>query len=256
VVSARPGAWRSTICDRAEICRHWSRCTACWAAGRVFFPLAQSLRQHFDVILPDARGHGGSSAPPEGYLYPEVAGDVVDILQGLELDRPVLVGHSMGGMTAAVAAARLDVSLSRLVLIDPTFISPAWQREVFDSGLVEEHRTIITTDLQELVADASRRHPHRTPELIEALTKARVRTSIAAFDVLTPPNPDYHDLIDRINVPTLLVLGDKGVVSIDAARDLETRNLHLTYEVIPDAGHGLPYDKPEQVATSVLAFLR
>src|SRR5438477_12764063 len=73
---------------------------ACWT------PLARALEDEFDVVMPDARGHGGSSAPHDGYRYDDLASDVVGLIRGLELARPVLVGHSMGGMTAAVVASR------------------------------------------------------------------------------------------------------------------------------------------------------
>jgi pimeloyl-ACP methyl ester carboxylesterase len=69
---------------------------ACWA------PLARTLEDEFDVVMPDARGHGGSSAPHHGYRYDDLANDVVGLMRGLALSRPVLLGHSMGGMTAAV----------------------------------------------------------------------------------------------------------------------------------------------------------
>src|SRR5204862_4623788 len=62
---------------------------ACWT------PVARALEDHFDVVLPDARGHGGSSAPERGYGYDDHAADVVGLVRGLALDRPVLLGHSM-----------------------------------------------------------------------------------------------------------------------------------------------------------------
>lgn len=53
----------------------------------------------------------------------------------------------------------------------------------------------------------------------------------------------------------LLLIGDRGVVSLDTARELQTLNPSLRYELIPDVGHGLPYYKPAQLGTAVLAFL-
>jgi N-formylmaleamate deformylase len=45
-------------------------------SGACLSPLAHALEDHFDVIVPDARGHGGSSSPERGYLYSDLAGDV------------------------------------------------------------------------------------------------------------------------------------------------------------------------------------
>lgn len=74
---------------------------ACWT------PLARTLESDYDVIMPDARGHGKSSAPLHGYLYRDHASDVIGLIEALELAAPVLLGHSMGGMTAAVVASQV-----------------------------------------------------------------------------------------------------------------------------------------------------
>jgi len=91
---------------------------ACWS------PLARALEAEFDVVMPDARGHGDSSAPSDGYRYEDFSGDVVGLIQGLGLVAPVLLGHSMGGMTAAVVASQPTVAVRAVILADPTFLSP------------------------------------------------------------------------------------------------------------------------------------
>lgn len=218
-------------------------------------PLAGTLEAHFDIILPDARGHGKSSKPGEGYLYGAHADDVIGLIEALQLNAPIVLGHSMGGMTAAVVASQMGSAIARLVLIDPTFISPEWQREVFESDVAAEHRRSLASTRTDLLADARRKNPHRALEMLEYLVDARLDTSMAAFEVLTPPNPDYRELIDRISAPTLLVIGERGIVSTETASELHARNPLLQFALIADAGHGLPYDQPEQVGAKALAFL-
>ncbi|HEY5236055.1 MAG TPA: alpha/beta hydrolase, partial [Rhabdochlamydiaceae bacterium] len=96
---------------------------ACWT------PLARALEKDYDVLMPDARGHGKSSAPAHGYSYHDHANDVIGLIEVLALEAPVLLGHSMGGMTAAVVASRIPKRLQGLVLADPTFLTPERQRE-------------------------------------------------------------------------------------------------------------------------------
>jgi len=223
---------------------------ACWT------PLARALESGRDVVMPDARGHGNSDAPPHGYLYPDHAGDVVGLIEALGLATPVLLGHSMGGMTASVAASQLGAALRGVILVDPTFISPEWQREVHESDIIEQHRQLLSAQRDDLLAQLRLRHPHRSAEMVELVTDARLRTRVSAFDVLTPPNPDYRALVRAIHVPILLAIGDKGVVSVETACELQALNSRLQYELIPDAGHGLPYDQPDRLAAVVGSFLR
>jgi N-formylmaleamate deformylase len=222
---------------------------ACWT------PLARALEGEFDVVMPDARGHGGSSAPQHGYRYEDLASDVVGLIRTLGLSRPVLIGHSMGGMTAAVVAGRGAGILHGLVLVDPTFLSPARQREVHESDVADQHRRVLGRSKSELTAEARARHPHRAPELVEIQAEARLRTRLAAFDVLTPPNPAYREVVGAIDVPSLLVIGDNPVVTLEMAVELRDVNPGLRIEQIPNAGHALPFQQPERLNEVVLSFL-
>jgi len=205
--------------------------------------------------MPDARGHGNSGKPLTGYRYEDYARDVIGLIQVLGLDAPILLGHSMGGMTAAVVASQMGESLRGLILADPTFLSPERQREVYESDAVEQHRRLLGLDKADVLAQARMRHAHRSPEIIELVTEARMNTPIQAFDVLTPPNPDYHHLVSAINAPILLIVADKGVVSLETAHELQKLNPRLHAELIQDAGHGLQYDQPERFEAVVRNFL-
>jgi N-formylmaleamate deformylase len=158
---------------------------ACWAA------LAHAIEVDYDVIMPDARGHGKSSVPEYGYRYEDHANDVVGLIEALRLSTPILIGHSMGGLVAAVVASRNPELLRCLILADPTFLSPKVQREIRDSDVADRHRRTLNMSLDDVVADARIRHPDRSLDTIERIARARLQTSMGAFDVLTPPNPDY-----------------------------------------------------------------
>jgi pimeloyl-ACP methyl ester carboxylesterase len=223
---------------------------ACWT------PLARALEGEFDIVMPDARGHGGSSAPDHGYRYDDHASDVVGLIRGLELSRPALLGHSMGGMTAAVAASRGQGMLRGLILVDPTFLSPERQREVHDSDVAEQHRRDLGLRKSDLVARARARHPHRSPEMIELQAEARLNTRMGAFDVLAPPNPEYRDVVSSIDVPSLLVIGDSPVVTLEMAKELRSLNPRVRIEQVQGTGHGLPFEQPERLQEVVVSFLR
>jgi pimeloyl-ACP methyl ester carboxylesterase len=224
---------------------------ACWS------PLARALEGEYDVVMPDARGHGNSSTPLNGYRYQDHASDVVGLIHELGLAAPVLLGHSMGGMTAAVVATQIATTIRGVILADPTFLSPQRQREVHEGDVVEQHRQILSLDRGDMLAQARVRHAHRRPEFVELVAEARLKTRIGTFDVLRPPNPEYHQLVSTIHVPILLVIGDNGtVVSLETARELQNLNPRLRVEQVQDAGHGLPYDQPERFEAVVRSFLR
>ena len=225
--------------------------------GSCWIPLARALEKDYDVVMPDARGHGYSSAPVQGYRYDDLAADVMSLIDALGLDNPVLLGHSMGGMTAAVVASRNPKRLRGLVLADPTFLTPQRQREVYESDVTDQHRRILSQPREEILAEMLGRNSRRSQEVIDLFAQARFQTSICAFEVLTPPNPDYVQLINTLDVPSLLIVGDVGsVVSPKVAAELAGLNQYLEVIQIAEAGHGVPYDQPERFSAVVQTFLR
>jgi N-formylmaleamate deformylase len=258
--------WMREVCHTNGIDIHYLRTGGCkpplvllhglTASGACWIPLARALEGEYDVVMPDARGHGNSSTPLQGYRYQDHAGDVVGLIEALGLAAPVLLGHSMGGMTAAVVASQVAAAIRGVVLADPTFLGSERQREVHESDAVEQHRRLLSLSKDDVLAQLRARHPHRSLELLNLVADARLQTRIEAFDVLTPPNPEYPELVSAIGVPILLAIGDHGVVSLATARELQDLNPRLRVEQIPDVGHGLPYDEPNRFETAVRSFLR
>lgn len=223
---------------------------ACWT------PLARVLEENYDVIMPDARGHGCSSAPSYGYCYDDLAADVVGLIEALGLSPPVLLGHSMGGMTAAVVASCKSGQLRGLILADPTFLTPQRQREVYESDVADQHRQVLNQPWGDYLAEVRSRRSRRSREVIDLFAQARFQTSIRAFEILRPPNPDYVQLIQTIAVPILLIIGDTGsVVSPEMATELAKLNQCLEIVQISEAGHAAAYDQPERFSAVVQTFL-
>src|SRR5437867_1163098 len=85
----------------------------CWTR------LARALESEYDVVMPDARGHGLSDAPEGGYTSAERAADLAGLIEALRLNRPAVGGHSMGaGTTLRLVADYPDVARCA-VLEDP-----------------------------------------------------------------------------------------------------------------------------------------
>ncbi|MCH8026194.1 MAG: alpha/beta hydrolase, partial [Chloroflexi bacterium] len=69
-------------------------------------PIAERLSARFRVVAMDQRGHGESDKPPDGYRFDVFADDLQRLIEALELESPIAAGHSSGGTTIVVHAAR------------------------------------------------------------------------------------------------------------------------------------------------------
>ena len=258
--------WQTAFCKTNEINQHYTRTRgnkppliflhgltgngACWT------PVAKALELEYDVIMPDARGHGKSSVPNKGYSYENLAKDLEELITSLGLFPPIIIGHSMGGMTAALVASRKQALLSGLVLADPSFLSLEVQHEVYSGDTSEQQQRFLKKSFNEVLKEAQIRQPHRSLDTIKRINKARHQTSIIPFQILKPPYPDYKQLVRDINCKSLLVTADKGIVSSAMTEELQDINQKLQMEMITGAGHGLHYDKPEKFVAVVQSFLR
>lgn len=225
------------------------------ANGSCWTEVAHFLEKECDIIMPDARGHGESSIPKYGYTYDDHANDIIYLIENLGLPPLFLLGHSMGGMTSAKIASCYPQLLRGLILADPTFLSTRAQHQIQESDVRDQHRLLLGKSLQELTADLQSKHPNRSQDIIRLIARARLQTNLKAFDILTPPNPDYKQLVRAIKIPSLLIYADNGVVSDSVAEEIRYLNPVFEVDKIPDAGHGLHFDKPERFASMVLTFI-
>ena len=88
------------------------------ANAMCFQALATELASNHCVIAYDLRGRGDSDKPEDGYSIPIYAADLAALINELELERPIVLGHSLGALVSLYFAAHYPAKLSKLVLID------------------------------------------------------------------------------------------------------------------------------------------
>ncbi|MDR2270184.1 MAG: alpha/beta hydrolase [Sphingobacterium sp.] len=258
--------WSTSYCEVNNIIIHYTRTGGdkpplillhgLMTSGLCWIDLATALEKDYDIIMPDARGHGESSKSGHGYLYEHHANDIIGLIESLKLSPANLLGHSMGGMTVALASTYKPTLFRSVVLADPTFLTLEVQHQVYKSDVIDQHRKVLAMSLDELISSAQIRYPNRSKRTIETFAKARLQTSIHAFEVLTPPNPDFRELVRNITVPCLLLFGDRGIISSAVANELKDLNSLLESKQIFNAGHSLHLDQPDCFLSEVRSFLQ
>ncbi len=232
----------------------------CWS------PLAAALTSDYDVIMADARGHGLSDAPLEGYGPIEQAGDLAGLIEALDLKRSIVLGHSMGAMTALVLAARQPQLLQAVALEDP----PPWWDSAFERPYTPDWqagmRAWITTLQQqprEALIDAQRAEtPQWSDAELESWADAKLRFSLNFFNRLSDPGLDWSVLLRQVTCPALLIMGDPeagALVTPQAALALKEHVPQLQIAHIAGAGHSIrryQFDRYLRVVRSFLAEVR
>ena len=87
--------------------------------AQVWTPTAEALSSRFRVLAMDLRGHGDSTVTTSGALA-EMTGDIIAVMAGLGIERPVLIGHSLGG-AAALNIGQYDDRVKASINLDGYF---------------------------------------------------------------------------------------------------------------------------------------
>lgn len=97
----------------------------CWTCDHSFLaPQMKHFSARHRVVNVDLRGHGESDKPQQAYTVAGFADDVAWLCGQLKVEKPAIVGHSMGGNVALEVARRHPKLLSAVVMVDSCIIAP------------------------------------------------------------------------------------------------------------------------------------
>ena len=217
----------------------------CWAR------VAAVLAPDYDVIMPDAQGHGLSDRIDADFL-PNSSGDhVVALAKGLGLNKPIIMGHSMGAGTAADVASRYPSLPGAVILEDPGWgmlpttsrpRPPAFRERTLEDILAESRKI-----------DSGWSEEDRVPWAI-----AKQQCDEAMFNRGPVNRRSYTEIVPLIDCPTLLVCAEKGIVTVEVAEDaarLWKSKKPFRWVRIMGAGHNIRREKFEEFGSALTKFL-
>jgi len=221
-------------------------------------PLIPALSERFTPVAIDLRGHGASGRPESGYLYDDYIGDLDAAIDALGEDRPLIVGHSLGGIIALWWAAKHPDRAAGIVVIDSPLRSGQDFMPTFDGWLAEN-----ATPLEELAAYYRAKRPEWSEDV--AVRRAREMKSTAR-NVFVELRADSlaHDGVDRlaeiehVTSPILFFQGDPeagSMVNPVDATGLADRLPNARVVRKPGAGHSLHQERPEEFLEEAVPFL-
>ncbi len=224
--------------------------------------LARELAADYDLVLPDARGHGLSDAPTGGYSAADHASDAAALIRALGLGSPVVIGHSMGAAEAMALAAGYPELVRAAILEDPPLWAGQGRAEAERAAYAAEWRAEVVASraksVEELVALYRGQHPNWDDLDLYSCAEAERQVSLDALAFVTAPHPDWRETMRRIACPVLLLTADPelgAIVTPEIAAEAGTlmRQGHVVR--IPGAGHGIRREQFEGYLGAVRAFL-
>lgn len=240
--------------------------------GLCWTPVATQLAPDYDVVMVDARGHGQSDAPAEGYDPLTQANDLAGVIVGLGLERPYVLGHSMGAVTALVLAGTHPDLPGAILLEDP----PGWWTEAAGPASTVEAARAKAERLAgmrawfselghktraELLAEQRTAAPSWSETELEPWADSKLQVSpkvISIFDPQTPRSVDWPVVLGSITCPVLLLTADLArgaALDQEGIAALQAFVPQLEVAHITGAGHNIRRDQFDRFLETVRAFL-
>lgn len=200
-------------------------------------------RSGLRVIAPDLRGYGGSTVVPGKTTLERFARDVAGLLDHLEVDKVILSGLSMGGQIVLEFHRLFPRRVRGLVLADTTAVAESEEgkklrNDTADRLLREGMARYADELLPKMVASHNVHHlPGVAQHVLRMMRGTSPRGAAAALRGRAE-RPDYIDMLPRIAVPTLVVVGrNDEFTPVRDAEFMYERIPNATLVVIERAGH-------------------
>lgn len=232
----------------------------------VWRPVASAMAAHHDVVTYDCAGCG--RADPS--LYDPVrhatleghADDLIAVCDAAELDRPILIAHSVGTMIGVLAAQRRPDLFDSLVLIAP---SPSYLNDgAYAGGFEREDIDDLLDTLESnhfgwarMMAPVIMGHPGE-PELAEALGDSfcRMDSTIARHFARVTFLADHRTALPNVTVPSLLLQCSDDALAAPAVGEYLARQMaDSRLRQLAATGHCPHMSAPEEVVAALNDFL-
>jgi pimeloyl-ACP methyl ester carboxylesterase len=229
--------------------------------GLCWTNLATEFQDRYDIIMFDARGHGLSD-PPTAADPPDVqVEDLAGLIKALKLEKPILMGHSMGSASVAHFAAKYPDVPRAVILEDPALVRPPAPPASADKPqpTPEERQAQLLARNNmteaELVAGCMKNSPKWGKSECEFWAPSKRRHHPYTIRANPAARPPMRELLPKIAAPTL-------ILKADAQGELRTQNEEIARLLpkgkivhIAGAGHNVRREGRAETIEVMRAFL-
>jgi 3-oxoadipate enol-lactonase len=220
-------------------------------------PQLPALGMRLRVVRYDQRGHGGSDVPPGPYTVEELAGDLLGLLDELEIERAALCGLSLGGAVAMAAAVAAPERVERLALCCTTarFDGPEQWRERARLARSEGMDAVVEIAFPRWF---SRGYMRRSPQTAARFRRMLAETPAEGYAACCEAIAewDFGDRLAGIAAPTLVVSAEADVSTPPPHGErLAAAIPDARLEIVAGAGHLANVERPDVLDGLVLEHL-
>lgn len=230
---------------------------------KMWAPQIEAVTQAgFSLILPDLRGFGETSNLADINTMEDMANDVAELLDFLQIEQAIVGGLSMGGYTAFNLFRSKPEKFKALILCDTNCAADTEEKRQNRFQLIENieadgSQALIDKMLPNLVGRFTKENNQNLMFELERMFKESIpQSAIAALRGMAA-RADNCDLLPNIQVPTLLIFGaEDSVTNLEVARKMHEQIKNSQLSVIENAGHYSNLEQPETFNEAFISFIK
>ncbi|MDH0893811.1 MULTISPECIES: alpha/beta hydrolase [unclassified Pseudomonas] len=224
--------------------------------------MARHFTERYRVIALDLPGFGESSKPDASYDVASQTERLHAFVTALNIEKPHLIGNSMGGHIAALYAARYPDQVSSIALLDNAGITSPRMSEMFQMIERGQPNPLVVRKAEDFgtLMDFVFVNPPPLPDSLKRHFAAQSMANQAHYDMIfTQLREQYVPLepeLPKIQVPVLVLWGDRDrVLDVSSIEVMKPLLQKPTVVVMKDCGHAPMIERPEETAQHYQAFL-
>ena len=231
----------------------------CW--GRT----AQELAERYDVIMPDAQGHGLSDRLGPDFSFDNHTKQAAGLIKELGLERPIIMGHSMGAGTTCNVAMEYPSLPKAIILEDPAWgmFPPTPENMAANQKRHQEIKAyqlgVQKLPMAEIIAQCRKDNPTWADDDVMPWAESRKQFDPALLDRMIANARSYEEIVTKVQCPTLLIIAENGIVSRETAEKaakLWKSKAPFKWVYIKGAGHSIRREQFKAYIAAVEEFLK
>lgn len=216
--------------------------------------LAPLLEPHFDLIIPDLRGFGGSDVMEADDSITEYASDISGLLDRLRVKRAFLAGHSMGGYVALAIAREYEQRVAGLAMVSSQMAADAPERR---EGRYATAKQVLEQGVEPVIESMAPKlsvEP-RIQEFARAVISRQPPLGIFSALYAMADRPDSSEVFASFPFPVVIVHGDAdALIPVQRSREMKAALPSAHYVELPGSGHLPMMENPQAVGEALKFF--
>ena len=210
----------------------------------------ERLKSRLCTIVFDRRGHGESDVPRDGKFGPsDSAADMASVLDGLNIDKAILVAHSGGTLGAWTFAIQHDDRVQGLLMVDPPLESAVIPKEIIDRTIAALRGPHFAQAAEQYYRSIAGPNPEIVDRVVADALATPQATMVGTFEALRDFRPS--ELAGRFRGPILSVIQP----SLDVDGAFHRIPPGFPHVAVPETGHWIHLDAPGAVVSCLEDFV-